>query len=357
MNFEVKRDDLRTSRIADAAVPALADGEVLLRVSRFALTANNVTYAVFGDAMAYWNFFPADEEGWGRVPVWGFADVEASRAEDVAEGDRVYGYLPMASHVVVVPDHIDATGFVESAAHRAALPPIYNRYDRVPAASAEDADSEGKHALLRPLFATAFLIDDWLADNDMFGASSVALASASSKTALGLAYLLHARGGAEVVGLTAPANTEFVGSVGYYDRTLDYDSISELAADTPTAFVDMAGGGQVAGAVHWHFTESLKQSVIVGATHWEESAPPSSDLPGPAPALFFAPDHAVRRQADWGGAEFNARLDAAMEAFVASTASWLTVDERPAPEELESSWLEVLEGRASPASGIVLSLR
>src|SRR5438105_12713300 len=53
MNFEAKRDDLRTTRIVDEAIPALDDGQALLRVSRFALTANNVTYAVFGDAMAY----------------------------------------------------------------------------------------------------------------------------------------------------------------------------------------------------------------------------------------------------------------------------------------------------------------
>jgi NADPH:quinone reductase-like Zn-dependent oxidoreductase len=355
MNFEVRRDDLRTTRIADVAVPTPEPGQVVLRVSRFALTANNVTYAVFGDAMAYWQFFPADEEGWGRVPVWGFADVEASQVDGIDEGDRFYGYLPMASHLVVAPEHVDATGFVEAAAHRAVLPPIYNRYERM--GWADDADREGKHALLRPLFATAFLLDDWLADNDMFGASSVVLASASSKTALGLAYLLNARGGSEVVGLTSPGNADFVASVGYYDQTVAYGNIDQLNRDTPTAFVDMAGGGQVLGDVHRHFTESLKQSALVGATHWEESAPPSSDMPGPAPTFFFAPDHATRRQTDWGAGGLSTRLDAAMDAFVASTDAWLTVDERPAPEALEASWLEVLEGRAAPAAGIVLSLR
>ncbi len=37
----------------------LAPGEVLLRIDRFSLTTNNITYAAFGDAMMkYWSFFP-----------------------------------------------------------------------------------------------------------------------------------------------------------------------------------------------------------------------------------------------------------------------------------------------------------
>src|SRR3954465_15240306 len=100
MILEVKRDDLRSVRWNDAAPPELAADQARLRVDQFALTANNVTYAMFGDAMSYWQFFPADE-GWGRVPVWGFADVEASNADGLGEGERVYGYLPMATHLDV----------------------------------------------------------------------------------------------------------------------------------------------------------------------------------------------------------------------------------------------------------------
>src|SRR3954469_14620437 len=101
-DFLVKRDDLRQTRITEAEVPALEDGQALLDVDRFGLTANNVTYAVFGDAMSYWDFFPASE-GWGRVPVWGFADVRKSRADGLESGARVYGYLPPSSHLVVTP--------------------------------------------------------------------------------------------------------------------------------------------------------------------------------------------------------------------------------------------------------------
>src|SRR3954454_4307507 len=92
-DFLVKRDDLRECGVAESEAPALEPGQALLRVDTFGLTANNVTYAVMGEAMSYWKFFPA-EDGWGRVPVWGFAEVERSEAEGVEAGTRLYGYLP-----------------------------------------------------------------------------------------------------------------------------------------------------------------------------------------------------------------------------------------------------------------------
>jgi hypothetical protein len=355
MTLEVKRDDLRTTRWNDDDVAGIDGGQALLRVDQFALTANNVTYAVFGDAMSYWNFFPAEEE-WGRVPVWGYADVERSRVDALQEGDRVYGYLPMATHLVVTPTRVSESSFVDAAAHRAALPPVYNQYQRVAGDKSYDPKREREYAILRPLFMTSFLIDDWLADDAMFGATSVVLASASSKTALGLAFLLSRREGVEVVGLTSAGNAEFVRSVGYYDRTVEYDDLDELPADVPTAFVDMAGGGQVLANVHRHFGDALEQSCLVGATHWEEAAPPA-DLPGPKPSFFFAPDRVVKRRADWGPGGLDERVGAAWQDFLGSVDGWLEIVERRGPDELKATWLEVLEGRATPEVGFVCTLR
>src|SRR6476659_4466326 len=101
------RKDLRESRIDESGEPEIGAGQALLRVETFGLTANNITYAVFGDAMNYWNFFPTEAEGWGRVPMWGFADVERSEADEVAEGTRVYGYLPPSSYLAVDPADAD----------------------------------------------------------------------------------------------------------------------------------------------------------------------------------------------------------------------------------------------------------
>ena len=53
-----KRDALTTMNVTEIDLPPLADGAVRLKVQSFAVTANNVTYAVIGDMFQYWNFFP-----------------------------------------------------------------------------------------------------------------------------------------------------------------------------------------------------------------------------------------------------------------------------------------------------------
>src|SRR5271169_1842321 len=126
-DFMVRRDDLRECRIAESKVPELEPGQALLRVDSFGLTANNITYALLGQVMSYWDFFPA-EEGWGRVPMWGFAEVERSEAQGVEPGTRLYGYLPPSSYLVVTPAEASGAGFLDGAPHRAALPSAYQSY-------------------------------------------------------------------------------------------------------------------------------------------------------------------------------------------------------------------------------------
>ena len=127
-DFLVKKDDFRECRIAESEPPEPEDGQASLRVDTFGLTSNNVTYAVFGEAMSYWSFFPA-EDGWGRVPMWGFAEVEESRAEGVEAGDpplRVpAGLLASAGRRPPPPT---SRGFVDGSPHRAELPSAYHRY-------------------------------------------------------------------------------------------------------------------------------------------------------------------------------------------------------------------------------------
>src|SRR5690349_7089780 len=150
--LEVRRDDFAEARVVHESPAVLADGQALLAVERFGLTANVITYALAGDTIGYWRFFPASEEGWGRVPVWGFAEVVASASDALDEGERLFGYLPMASHVCLTPrEHGGAV--LDTAQHRAELPPVYNRYRRVGGApSAGDA----RELALRPLLVTSF---------------------------------------------------------------------------------------------------------------------------------------------------------------------------------------------------------
>src|SRR3954449_2924111 len=182
MDFLVRRDDLHSCRVADADAADLGPGEALLEIDSFGLTTNNITYAVFGDAMSYWSFFPA-EEGWGRVPVWGFANVAAAGDTGLGEGGRVFGYFPPSIQLVVVPERVDARGFVDAAPHRASLPATYNSYALVDELPLYEQRFEQQQMLLWPLFYTSFLIDDFLGGEGLFGAETAVVSCASSKTA------------------------------------------------------------------------------------------------------------------------------------------------------------------------------
>ena len=50
----VNRGDYQRTRLVMAEEKPLADGQVRVEVEKFALTANNVTYAASGDLFGYW---------------------------------------------------------------------------------------------------------------------------------------------------------------------------------------------------------------------------------------------------------------------------------------------------------------
>lgn len=184
----VRKDNLSTTRLHTATDQPLAAGQVRVRIDSFALTSNNITYAAMGDAMSYWQFFPAEEEGWGSIPVWGFAIVVQSLHPGVAVGERLFGYWPLASSAVLSPDMLSPASLIDAAPHRAELHAFYNQYFRCNADLLYIPDTEDLQALLRPQFITSWLIDEFVADNDFFGASTMLLSSASSKTAYGTAF-------------------------------------------------------------------------------------------------------------------------------------------------------------------------
>jgi hypothetical protein len=369
--FEVSRSNLRLSRLVpDPDAPAarpLSDGQARLRIDHFALTSNNITYAAFGEAMKYWDFFPTGDAAWGCIPVWGFADVVESRAEGVAVGERLYGYWPMGRYLVVQPARVGRHGFVDGAAHRAELPAVYNQIQRCAADPAYVASQEAQQALLKPLFITSFLIDDFLDDAGFFGAKQVLLSSASSKTAFGTAFCLSLRrgqpGAVRIVGLTSPGNLAFCRSLGCYDEVRAYDALAGMDAATPTLYVDFAGSAPLRRSVHQHFGEALRYSCSVGGTHWDELGG-GRDLPGPRPTLFFAPAQIAKRSAappaGWGPAELQARIAAAWAAFMRPVndpvAPWLRVRSARGAQAVREACLALLDGQVDARDGLMLAL-
>jgi hypothetical protein len=354
VDFLIAREDLHETRFADGAAPQAQDGQALLSVDAFGLTSNNITYAAFGEAMSYWNFFPAPE-GWGRVPVWGFATVAESRVEGLPEGTRVYGYLPPSSELLVTAAKIGPHGFTDVSPHRSELPSAYNSYVRTDADPAYQEGREDQQMLLRPLFFTSWLIEDFLREAEMFGAATVVLSSASSKTSSGLAFLLSRGGGADVVGLTSARSCDYVRGLGVYDEVLSYDELDALPAGS-AVYVDMAGDSAVREAVHSHFADELAHSAVVGATHHESLGAVPDSLPGPSPTFFFAPDRVVKRSSEWGREGLERRLAEAWGPYVEWTDSWLRVIHGRGPDALQGAYLELLDGRLDPTAAHVLSL-
>jgi hypothetical protein len=330
----------------------LEAGEIRFEIERFAFTANNITYAAFGDAMKYWNFFPS-EAGFGKVPVWGFATVSESKCNDVETGDRFYGYFPMSSHLIVSPAKLSTGGFFDSKAHRSELSPIYNFYTRLAGDPGYVADLEEIQMLFRPLFTTSFLIDDFLADNAFYGAEQIILSSASSKTAYGLAFQLAKRKGLKVVGLTSLGNVDFVEKMNLYDQVVGYADIETINTSVKSVFVDMAGNGDVRARIHSHLNKMLAYSCSVGASHWDQMGA-NTDLAGPKPILFFAPSQAQKRSTDWGATGLQARIGEAWNSFVSQASEWVDVVEIEGKDAMLDIYQKTLEGSASPRNGYIL---
>lgn len=360
MDFEVRRKDLHETRLTERPSRALEQGEARLAVRHFGFSANNITYAVFGDLMGYWTFFPA-EDGWGRIPVWGFAEVVEANGTGLEDGELLYGYLPKGEELIVSPERVGTRSFHDGTAHRAELPSAYNGYTRCAADPVYSPDTEALQMLLRPLFMTDFLLDDWLADADFHGAGPasdgvVVLSSASSKTAFGLAHLLAARSERpEIVGLTSAGNLDFVAGLQVYDRVVSYHDLDSLVADVPTVYVDMAGDTRVRREVHERVS-GLVASVSVGGTHWQDVGGAGGDLPGPRPTLFFAPDQSVKRRGDWGPGEVEVRFAEAWATFLPVVRGWVTVVEREGVEGMEQTYTEVLDGGVDPRHAFVVSM-
>jgi hypothetical protein len=357
----VNKTDFADVAVVNYDAGDLPDGQIRVEIGPFALTANNVTYMVTGDQIGYWSVFDptaydlTQDKGQGRMPVWGYGVVTESRYLDIAVGARVYGFFPIAKSMDMQPGRLSKHGFTDTAAHRSGLHGLYSQY------SFTDADpSYGAHAdlqpVLRPLFTTSFLIDDFLEDENFFGAEQVLLLSASSKTALGTAYCLKARGGIPVVGLTSAGNQAFVKETGFYSDVFNYDAITDMNPDVKTVVVDMSGNMGVIRTLEDHFEENLTYICRVGISHWQEAAKAPPKRTATPTAFFFAPDRAKQRIADWGQAGFAQNLGARWMPFLDSAKDWLTVEKAEGMNAVLENYKDLLNGQSAPDKGYLFTL-
>ena len=351
MHLEISRSDLATRRLVDAPAPtAAAAGQVVISVDSFALTANNLSYALSGEMLDYWGFFPTDE-GWGRLPVMGFGTVTHSGVDSVSEGERFFGFFPAGDHHVVDAEPA-RNGFIDVGAHRQRHARTYKAFERT--SSVTDPDHDARLLLLRGLFVTSFLCDDFLADNDMFGATQVVITSASSKTSLALAHETKRNRGVRVVGLTSSSNRDFVVATGLYDDVVDYGDIETIDNGATAVIVDMAGNASVLAGLHRHLDRSLAHSCRVGATHWSESGD-TGEMPGPTPAFFFAPSQIAKRGVDWGREVLETRLADGLAGFIDDSRRWMRVETSHGGDGLLAVYDSLVAGTVSPATGNIVA--
>ena len=355
--IDIDRDNIATAAIVDDPMGALGPGEIEVRIDNFAITANNVTYAALGkpvglfpNGKGYWDFFSPGGEGPGRLPVWGFATVTRSAAEGIAEGEAIYGYYPMASHVRLTPGRIGAAGFVDVAAHRAGMPAVYDQYQRVAALGDYAEGDRDWWPVFRPLYLTGWLIADQFEELHNYDAEQVIVASASSKTAIGFAHAMRQRDERpKMVGLTSARGRDFLKNSGIYDELVVYDAIETIDPATPAAFVDIAGDSDVTAAIHRHFGDALKLTLIVGKAHWDSA--PGQRFPATG---FFAPARVEKRVTDWGAAEFRGRVAAAWTHFLSDARKLFRIEVRDGADAALDAYREAVAGRADPRTGIVI---
>ena len=357
----VTKTDFSDVAIVNYDEGVLPEGQIRVDIGSFALTANNVTYMVTGDQIGYWSVFDptaydlTKDKGQGRMPVWGYGVVRESRFPGIETGAHIYGFFPIAKSMDMQPGRLSAHGFTDIAEHRSGLHGLYSSYSFT-AADPSYAAHIDLQPILRPLFTTSFLIDDFLADESFFGAEQVLLLSASSKTALGTAYCLKVRGGLPVVGLTSEGNKAFVEGTEFYKDVFTYDTITDMNPDLKTVVVDMSGNMGVIRTLEEHFEENLTYICRVGISHWQEAAKTPPKRTATPTAFFFAPDRAKQRIQDWGQAGFAENLGARWMPFLDSAKDWLSIEKQSGMEAVLMNYKDLLNGQSGPSKGYLFSL-
>ncbi len=361
--FQIRRTSPTQFRLVETPAPeaqSLQDGEVLLAIERFSFTANNLTYAATGDMLGYWKFFPPsgnDSDGWGVIPVWGFAQVIASETEEIALGERLFGYFPPASTLRIQPTRITATRLFDGAAHRAQLPPGYNSYTRVAAEPGYDSRADDLRALLWPLHITSFCLWDKLADKAWYEAQQIVILSASSKTSIGLAQALAADESAPpVIGLTSSRNLSFVKDLGCYAQSVSYDDLASINTTLPSVIVDMSGNAELLAQLRAALGENMRYCINVGLTHWQQ-AQAAAAVDKSLSEFFFAPSHIQQRMQDWGAETFASKSGAFLQQSIARSRDWLHTRELDGLTGLSGVYADVCQGRIAADTGLIVNMR
>jgi len=353
--FEVARGNPARARLRSMAPEALQVGQIRLRVDCFALTANNATYALLGERFQYFDFFPSGASAYALVPVWGYAQVIESMHPEVAVGERLYGFLPMAAQCVITPTKLSPQRMFDGAPHRAQLPAVYQWLQRLGRDAAAAADL--LRPVLQPLALTAFLLREEVAALDPQAGRPLLMSSASSKTAMATAWMFrrdHDRPRPRLLGLTSAAHLQAVRAQGLFDAVEPYDALAEsplIEAGSAPILLDFAGNAALRDTVHRRGgPDSL--SLLIGLTHGLGAAAGQVDAAAAetprSEQLFFAPSVAVECIKTWGAEAFGERSEAAWQGLRQHFEDRIALHQGIGGEAIAQAWHRVLEGELAP---------
>ena len=365
--LQTSKTDLTKTRIASGNFDPtnLEKGEISLKIESFAFTANNITYGLAGDMMGYWKFFPSlddPQNQWGCIPMWGFAKVIYSNNENIKVNERLFGYFPPSTSIILNPIKISDKNLTDGKDHRKDLPPVYNNYVRLSGEENYDSAMDNVRALLFPLHITSFCLCDILQNESYLGASQIIIVSASSKTAIGLAQGLKDESEApKVIGLTSSKNLNFVESLGCYDEAIPYDKLERVNCDVQSVMVDMAGNREILGKLHSSLGNKMIKCITVGMTHWDNETT-ADDTMGQLmnrerTEFFFAPDHIQKRISDWGTEGYNQKTSSFMDTRAEQSKSWMNIKEVSGLDNFLSTYDNVIQGDINPNEGIIVNIK
>lgn len=355
--LQVRKDELSNYRLADTPSLQANSGEIIVRVTQFAFTANNITYAAAGDMMGYWEFFPAhgdDAEGWGVIPVWGFAEVIDSQHADIAVGEKLYGYFPSATELKIQPDKIKTGQLTDVSQHRTHLPLSYNVYKRINADSAFNQGINAELSLLGPLYGTGFSLGEFLRENAWYGAEQIFVLGASSKTSIGLGYALKQQSNVpHLVGLTSPSNQEFVTQLGLYDDVCNYKNLSTIDNKKLTMIVDITGNKALLSELHKDLTDNMKFTLQVGFTHWNKAAEDHPIIEERS-EIFFQPTYRQQLIEQWGADVFLKKSNDFLLSSIKHSQSWLKLKKYKSLEDFMAAYPAICSGDLKPSDGHII---
>ena len=198
-----------------------------MQVGRSGCSANNITYATLGDSFEYWKFLPA-ADGWGRIPAWGFASVVASASPALPEGARVFGFLPMSTHLLVSPARLDSAGFTDTTAHRAGLAAAYNAYRNVDT----DPGYEKRLARLRRScsgpFSTCPFFSMTTSPTATCSARKASCSPVPPARRRSAQHFCSHVASVSVTALTSARNVDFLKRLEVYEQIVTYDALDAL---------------------------------------------------------------------------------------------------------------------------------